>query len=263
MATYTYPLNEDRITSHLTIDLMDGDLNELGVQWKMPVPQGLSIGDNATYENADLGLKGLAVGGKAHGGDGTVEKLEEEEATQSQADQQSKDDPNKKGTAGKVVDDLISRFGGNLGRVAVGVSPNPNTRAVFRQVNLRSYQLSFTMIPASTDEAKEIRKLVERFRTELYPEAQGYGENDQFVTAFKFPNLFQTRVHLGGRVVREIKFLPAYLTNMTTTFNSSTNAIMAKNGGDFSFAETTINLTFMEYRALWKKPGSDKLDFKS
>ena len=252
----TYPLNEDRLSSHITLDVIDGNLNNVGPQFKLPLPLGLSIGDAATYENADLGLKGSAISG-AHGGAGAVEELEKMEAEENAAASDGLDgttpDPNKKSTAGKVVDDLISRFGGNLGRLAVGVSPNPNTRAVFRQVNLRSFQLAFKMMPASTDEAQNIKDIVEEFRTQLYPEAQGYGEGEDFVTAFKFPNLFHMRVHLGDKEVKELQFLPAYLTSMSTTYNSSTSAVMAKDGGSFSFAETDISLTFMEYRALFKR----------
>ena len=251
--TLKYPLNEDRLSSHITLDVIDGNLNNVGPQFKLPLPQGLGIADGANYENADLGLKGMAVQGKAHGGD-TVEQLEAQEAQEgSAADGQEGNDPNKKSTAGKIVDDVISRFGGNLGRLAVGVSPNPNTRAVFRQVNLRSFQLAFKMMPASTDEAQNIKDIVEEFRTQLYPEAQGYGEGEDFVTAFKFPNLFHMRVHLGDKEVKELQFLPAYLTSMSTTYNSSTSAVMAKDGGSFSFAETDISLTFMEYRALFKR----------
>ena len=248
----TYPANQHRLSSQITLDVIDGQLNNVGPQFKLPLPQGLAIGDGAAYENADLGLKGLFMTGKAHGG-GTQEEIDESQAEQSAAEKLQTKDPNGKSTAGKVVDDVISRFGGNLGRVAIGTAPNPNTRAVFRTVNLRSFQLSFKMIPESTSEAQNIKDIVEEFRTQLYPEAQGYGEGEQYVTAFKFPNLFHMRVHLGGKEVEEITFLPAYLTNMTTTYNGSTNAVMAKNGGDFSFAETDINLTFMEYRALFKR----------
>ena len=116
------------------------------------------------------------------------------------------------------------------------------------------------MIPASTKEAQNIKDIVQALRFQLYPEAQGYGEGEKYVTAFKFPNLFHMRVHLGGSVVEELEFLPAYLTNMTTTYNSSTSAIMAKDGGSYSFAETDINLTFMEYRALFGK-GAKGLEF--
>ena len=244
-----YPVKETRLPGYITLDVVDGNGVNQNKQFKLPIPQGLSIGDAASYENADLGLKGLAVSDNSP----PVEETEEEVG--SQADQQSKDDPNKKSTAGKVLDDVVSRFGGNLGRAGVGVSPNPNTRAIFRQVNLRSFQLSFKMIPASTDEAQNIKDIVEEFRAQLYPEAQGYGEGERFVTAFKFPNLFEMKVHLGGSVVDELKFLPAYLTNMTTTYNSGTSAIMAKGGGDFMFTETDISLTFMEFRALFSRGG--------
>ena len=253
----TYPENRHRIASHITLDVIDGNLNNVGPQFILPLPQGLAVGDAANYENADLGLKGMAISG-AHGGDGVVEQLEAEEG--SAADGQEGNNPNKKGTAGKIVDDVISRFGGNLGRLAVGVSPNPNTRAVFRQVNLRSFQLGFKMIPESTSEAQNIKDIVQALRFQLYPEAQGYGEGEQYVTAFKFPNLFHMQVHMGGSVVKELEFLPAYLTNMTTTYNSGTSAILAKDGGSFSFTETDISLTFMEYRALFGK-GAKGLEY--
>ena len=246
----TYPLNEDRLASHITLNVVDGNGRSQGVEFKLPLPQGLSFADGASYENADLGLKGLALTAM---GDTVDESTEE---TGSVADTAGNgDDPNKRSTVGKVVDDVVSRFGGNLGRAGVGVSPNPNTRAIFRQVNLRTFQLSFKMIPASPDEADSIKDIVEEFRAQLYPEAQGYGEGEKYVTAFRFPNLFELKVHLGGKVVKEMQFLPAYLTNMTTTYNSSTSAIMAKKGRDFSFAETDLNLTFLEFRALFTRRG--------
>ena len=97
-----YPTKETRLPGFITLDVVDGNLSETGTQFQLPIPQGLAIGDAASYENADLGLKGLFMTGSAHGG-GTQEEVDEKEATQSQAEQQSKDDPNKKGTAGRFL----------------------------------------------------------------------------------------------------------------------------------------------------------------
>ena len=249
----TYPVKETRLPGFITLDVVDGNGASQNTQFKLPLPQGLSFADAATYENADLGLKGMGV--QNTGPDIQESQDASGDDTSSQADKQEGPNPNKKGTAEKVLDDVVSRFGGNLGRAGVGVSPNPNTRAIFRQVNLRTFQLSFKMIPASTDEGQNIKDIIEEFRAQLYPEAQGYGEGEKYVTAFKFPNLFELKVHLGGSVVEELKFLPAYLTNMTTTYNSGTNAVMAKDGADFSFAETDLSLTFLEFRALFSKNG--------
>ena len=248
----TYPVKETRLPGHITLDVVDGNGSSQNIQFKLPLPQGLSFADGAVFENADLGLKGTLL---QNTGPDVSQSTETGEDTSSAADKQEGPNPNKKGTAEKVLDDVVSRFGGNLGRAGVGVSPNPNTRAIFRQVNLRTFQLSFKMIPASTKEAKNIKNIIEEFRAQLYPEAQGYGEGEKYVTAFKFPNLFEMKVHLGDSVVEELKFLPAYLTNMTTTYNSGTNAVIAKDGGDFSFAETDLSLTFLEFRALFTRNG--------
>ena len=246
-----YPEKVTRLPGFITLDTYDGNDGGPYNQFKLPLPQGLSFADAATYENADLGLKGLLISDN-----GTPVAEESEEVGSSvDATENSGGGAQQKSTAGKIVDDVISRFGGNLGRAGVGVSPNPNTRAIFRQVNLRTFQLNFKMIPASPSEANNIKEIIETFRAELYPEAQGYGEGERFVTAFKFPNLFKMQVHLGGSVVEELKFLPAYLTNMTTTYNGGTSAIMAKDGGDFMFAETDLSLTFMEFRALFSRGG--------
>ena len=250
MKDLTYPLNEDRLSGYITLNVVDGNGVNQNIEFKLPLPQGLSFADGASYENADLGLKGLAI-------TATGDTVDESKDEGSVADKSGEGkDPNKKSTAAKVLDDVVSRFGGNLGRAGVGVSPNPNTRAIFRQVNLRTFQLSFKMIPASTREADNIKDIIEEFRAQLYPEAQGYSlGGKEYVTAFVFPNLFELKVHLGGKVVKEMQFLPAYLTNMTTTYNSGTSAIMARKGRDLSFAETDLNLTFLEFRALFSKGG--------
>ena len=258
MPTYQYPVADARLPSFMTLDVYSGDGVNQGIKFKLPIPQGLSFADGATYENADLGLKGLVINQDA--GSSAEQKSDDEQG--SQADQQGNpQDGNKKSTAGKILDDVVSRFGGNLGRAGVGVSPNPNTRAIFRQVNLRTFQISLKMIPESPDDAFMIKKIVEEFRAQLYPEAQGYGEGEQYVTAFKFPNLFKIKFHMGGSEVKELKLLDSYLTNMTTTYNSGTNAIMAKSGGNFSFAETDLNLTFLEFRALFSRNG--KVEYRA
>ena len=237
-----YPVKSNNLPGYATYTVYNGQGGREGPQIVLPLPQGLTYQDAASYENADLGLKGQAVvssnDASPEGGD------------TSTADTTTADNPNKKGIGQKALEDVAIRFGGNLGRAGVGSAPNPNTRALFKQVNIRTFQVSYKMIPASPDEAENIKKIVEAFRTELYPEAEGYSQD--FITAFKFPNLFRVRFYVGN-IEQKPKLLDAYLTNMTTTYNSSSNAIFAKNGGSHSFSETDISLTFLEFRALFKK----------
>ena len=233
-----YPVKSNNLPGYATYTVYNGQGGREGPQIVLPLPQGLTYQDAASYENADLGLKGLAVVSPTEGQNDT-----------STAEQATGDNPNAKGIAQKALEDIAIRFGGNLGRAGVGSAPNPNTRAIFKQVNMRTFQVSYKMIPASPDEATAIQDIVEAFRTELYPEAEGYSQD--FITAFKFPNLFRIRFYVGN-IEQKPKLLDAYLTNMTTTFNSSSNAIFAKDGGDHSFSETDISLTFLEFRAMFK-----------
>jgi hypothetical protein len=234
-----YPEKDSRLPGYATFTVYNGNGGREGPQIVLPLPQGLTYQDAASYENADLGLKGLAV----------VSPRDGQEETTNTSEAATADNPNKKSIGQKALEDIAIRFGGNLGRAGVGSAPNPNTRAIFKQINMRTFQVAYKMLPTSPREADTCKDIVEAFRTELYPEAEGYSEN--FITAFKFPNLFRIRFYVGG-IEQKPKLLDAYLTNMTTTYNSSTNAILAKDGGSFSFSEIDISMTFLEFRALFK-----------
>ena len=237
----TYPVKDTRLPAYATFTVYNGEGGLEGPQLKLPFPEGLSINDGASYENADLGIMGNFVSPPSAG-------QEQSETDTSTSDQAEGSNPNKKGVAQKALEDVAIRFGGNLGRAGIGSAPNPNTRALFKQVNMRTFQISYKMMPASPDEGERIKEIVEAFRKELYPEAEGYSQD--FITAYKFPNLFRIRFHVNGKEIKP-KPLDCYLTNMSTTFNSS--AIIAKDGGEANFIETSISLTFMEFRALFKK----------
>ena len=180
-----YPVKSNNLPGYATFTVYNGQGGREGPQIVLPLPQGLTYQDAASYENADLGIPGQAIGAKST--DGMI--IGDEDG--STADGANADNPNKKGIGQKALEDIAIRFGGNLGRAGVGSAPNPNTRAIFKQVNMRTFQVAYKMIPASPDEATAIQDIVEAFRTELYPEAEGYSED--FITAFKFPNLFRIR----------------------------------------------------------------------
>lgn len=244
-APLTFPANQDRLPGYATFTEVLAEAPEgggSGAVITLPLPEGLSHADGIQYENTDLGLvKGAMVSNSS----ADKAKKDAEGGTPAPASDQEGE---QKGVFQKMMEDVAIRVGGDTGRLIVGSAPNPNTRAVFKQVGMRSYQFQYKLMPTSTGEAEEIQNIVKKFREIMYPAPEGYSEN--FITAFKFPNLFQIEFWIGGggsETLIEPQLLPAYLQTMNTSYGGP---IMAKNGGNFSFSETTISLTFMEYRAL-------------
>ena len=207
-----------------------------GASIKLPLPAGLSFADAVEYNNTDLGLirGGLVAAAERKKAEGTDDAPAGDQDTRS--------------AFRKMTEEIAMRAGGDTGRLLVGSAPNPNTRALFKQVGIRSFQVSYKMIPESKEEADNIKEIIKEFRKEMHPIPQFVGNA---VTSFKFPKLFKIRFYLGNDEKFEVepKLQPAYLQNFSVTYNSGGNAIMSDGNGNLSFSETDISMTFMEYRA--------------
>ena len=236
-----YPLKNDTVTGLGKFKVVDANGDDAGPIITMPMPAGLTFTDAASYENAETGILGNFI---PSGGEQT-----------GQEEQAVGDNLTKEG-AKKLGKSILAKVTGNRSRLLLGETPNPNTRALFKQVNMRTFQVAYKMMPTSEDEANNIKDIVKAFRTELYPESTGSG-GPNFEIAYKFPNRFRIRFYLGttdGRFEVEPKLLDAYLTNVTVAYNSSSQAVMAQRGSGLNFSETDLNLTFLESKTLF---GSD------
>jgi len=149
--------------------------------------------------------------------------------------------------------------GGNVGRAILAkmaeagptqavqgglrIATNPNTRVLFKSVALRTFQFTFKMIPTSFQEAEEIKKIVLSFRSQMYPELAG-GENNSSI-GYVYPDMYLIEMTLGSiKVPPEVK--ASFLTSVTTTFNPSSGALIQERGGNTSWSETDLTLTFGE-----------------
>ena len=237
-----YPEKTTRLNGIAKIRAYDGKGNIAGPMITLPMPVGLQFTDGAAYENADLGMVGNFI-------DPGGEKTQEEQ--KETADQLSL------ANGMRISTDILSKVTGNRTRAALGKTPNPNTRALFKQVNLRTFQLNYKMIPSSASEAESIEAIVEEFRKELYPQSTGEAFGDNFELAYLFPNRFRIRFYLGNadQAKYEVKpkLLDAYLTNMTTQYNAAGGAIFAEKGKKLNFSETDISMTFLESRTLFSR----------
>jgi len=131
-------------------------------------------------------------------------------------------------------------------RSTAGVQVNPNLRALFKDVPLRQFNFAFTMIPTSRAEASTVRKIIRHFREEMYPEGLDYAGINY---GYKFPNRFLIRAQYKRADIPGIKFVPAYLTSVSTAYNDQTMGMH----DDGHFTSTTISLAFTESKPLMKQ----------
>lgn len=153
-----------------------------------------------------------------------------------------------------IAQRLVSKLSTNAGNatsMATRISVNPNTRAIFKQVNIREWNFVFQMIPTSPYESTLIENIIDFFRMEQLPTelvtSGGVG------MAYRFPNLMHIKaLYRDERTGRYkpilTRFLPAYLQAVDVTYN--TTGMSFYEGGKFH--DATMNLKFIEYRPLNK-----------
>lgn len=143
----------------------------------------------------------------------------------------------------------ISKAAGALGaggegavRTALGITPNPNIRAVFRSVGIRTFSFTFKMTPRDKTEADDIGKIIKFFRTNAYPETFSLAG---IPAGFKFPNKFQIHFQYNGKDIATKTHL-SFLTDIQTTYNPQTMSFYEEG----NFQETDLVLTFIEERTI-------------
>ena len=221
------------------------------------LPTAFQLQDAVQFENFDLGLigagieKGLqdgaSLGSAAMGGikksfealgdigaiAGTSLNLNNEAAALIAANVASKAKSIGAPAAGAI-------------RSVTGVQLNPNTRALFKSVPLRSFAFNFTMVPTSAVEAEIVKGIVRHFREELYPTGLDMAGINY---GYKFPNRFVIETKYNERTIPGLKFLPAYLTGVSSTYNTQGMGFHS----DGNFTSTAITLQFTESKALMKQ----------
>lgn len=139
-------------------------------------------------------------------------------------------------------------------RVALQVTANPNTRAVFGGVKLRSFVFQFKFIPVSRAESVEVQNIVDFFRTELYPEHINLTSTSNIPYGYKLPNLFRIAVQYDVQGNDQFTSIPnmeiglCYLSDIVTQYNATSSTYHT----DGSPNEIDMSLTFTEYKTRHK-----------
>ncbi len=232
------------------------NLEQIGSSCRLYLPQAIQIADGVQVGPIDLGVVGAGAEGAIAGG------LTDAKALAVNALKNSDitsiidvfKNQNLQSTAGAFAANRAATLLGSpgvAGAVARGtqVQVNPNTRSLFRSVNIREFAFTFKMIAASGKEAGEIKAIIEFFRKELYPEEIKLGTGGiEASFAYRMPNMFGIKMlHPGskdGTIATRIK--PCYLRNFTAVYNPGGMGMHS----DGNFIETDITMSFVEHTTL-------------
>lgn len=211
----------------------------------LPLPQGVQLSDGVQYENTALGVGGAALSEALKGGADLMDAGFE--------------------AAGKAGGGMIQAARGQLGpdmgaliaqRIiakksttsadaianATRVVANPNNRQIFKNVTLREFSFTFTMIPESPQEARMIQDIIYFFKRNMMPEEIGVG---QVAYGYKFPKMFKIFSTYGENYQHIMTdFLPCYLQACNVTYNSTGPSF--HEGGYFHDVQMSLN--FLEFR---------------
>lgn len=144
---------------------------------------------------------------------------------------------------GKVASVLSNILEGNdAARLALnkmGYVFNPQKQMLFKGIDFRNFQMSFTFTPYSRDEAEAVKKIIKIFRSYSAPTivTQGAG------MFFKPPGIFEIEFKFNGSINRHIpKLQRCVITNVDV--NYAPNGWSTHNDG--SPVQTTITLDLQE-----------------
>lgn len=215
------------------------------------MPQSLVVNDDISYNQENLGTRGLVATGALNNGAGIVSAIgnavaEGLESVFSLATGQiTKETANV--AAARISQRIPSAGLRAAASTALQTGVNPGTRMIFDRPNIRQFTFQFRFIATSAAEAAQVENIVKSFRTEMYPETVNLAEG--IPAGYKFPNLFEISFKFLNSNARFPKIQLAYLRSCQVNYNGSQMAFHA----DGQPTEVDMTLIFQEYRALSKQ----------
>jgi hypothetical protein len=145
---------------------------------------------------------------------------------------------------GKIPSLALAGLKNDFSRVALnsmGYTFNPQEQVMFEGIEFRTFSMSFTLTPYSSDESAAIQNIIKTFRKNAAPTIQKQNSTGFF---YKPPSIFDIEFLYGGNENLKInKIQPCFLTDVTVNY--------APNGTWSTFddgtpVQTTISLSFKE-----------------
>jgi hypothetical protein len=232
------------------MEYSDRSIEDTGNMVKLYLPIALTQADGLNYAQPELGPYGAGATAALSQGKGILETLGAgfEKGMTNIADMVA---GNLQGAAaGLALQRTAAAFNqttGNAASLAFGVTVNPNARTVFKGVNIREFAFQFKFIPKSSLEAKEVEKIIKRFRSYAYPDTINVAGIN---AGYKYPHMFQLDLFYENEagVKKRIgtKMKKCHLKAISTNYNSSSMAFHP----DGYPVEIDLSLSFVEERTL-------------
>lgn len=213
------------------------------------MPAGnIVMNEGIQYENVSLNPSGIAALSALAGGDTMIQAMGKgiSEGLKSIFDMRGISNNDLARLAVGRLSDKLPGGVGTAGQLAVQATANPNTRSLFRNVNIREFNFTFKFIATSASEARTVEAIIRHFRSEMYPESiKAAG----IPIGYNFPNAFGIQFSYKGRKARIPKLETCFLRNIQTSYNP-TSATFHPDGQP---TEIDLTLNFVEIRTLDKQ----------
>lgn len=225
------------------------------------LPAGFGVSDSLQYTNVDIGMTGAAalagVGAATSGQGSAIASVAGSFLEGIKGGISSIGDLFATGQMDALAKLSVARGINNVkdlmtdevklgSQLALQVAMNPNSRAMFKGVNLRSFSFQFTFIPTSPEEAEMVEQIIYRFRWHAYPKPINI-ESTGITAGFEYPHLFSIAInHRESKKTVGTKIKDCYLESVTTSYNPSSMAYHA----DGRPVEYNMTLNFRETIAL-------------
>ena len=232
------------------MEYSDRNIEDTGNMVKLYLPIALTQADGLSYAQPELGPFGAGAAAAMGQGKGILETLGEaaEKGFSNMADMVA---GNLQGAAAGLALQrtaaAMNATTGNAASLAFGVTVNPNARTVFKGVNIREFAFQFKFIPKSSLEAKEVEKIIKRFRSYAYPDTiniAGVNAGYKYPHMFELDLFYENEAGVKKRVGTKMK--KCHLKAISTNYNSSSMAFHP----DGYPVEIDLSLSFVEERTL-------------
>lgn len=198
----------------------------------LPVTSSLEFTDSSNYNTINLSGAGAKVAqAMLEGGRSATEILSSMGAAVAEAKEM-------------LASQYIPGSVGDYVKFSSKTITNPNTNTTFEGNGIRTFSFTFKLVAKSEADSKLIQKIHQTFRYFSYADLNS--ENSNLFLSYPAP----WTIKFLDSTMLENEYLPGiwscYLTNVGTTFNSSSNMYFADNAP----TEVDISLTFQETRVL-------------
>ena len=232
------------------MEYTDRNIEDTGNMVKLYLPIALTQADGLSYAQPERGPYGAGATAAMSQGKGILETLGAgfEKGMTNIADMVA---GNLQGAAAGLALQrtaaAMNGTAGNAASLAFGVTVNPNARTVFKGVNIREFAFQFKFIPKSSLEAKEVEKIIKRFRSYAYPDTiniAGVNAGYKYPHMFELDLFYENEAGVKKRVGTKMK--KCHLKAISTNYNSSSMAFHP----DGYPVEIDLSLSFVEERTL-------------